>query len=644
MKRRFPSLRHLARPRPLLLFGLLGTLLSGCALHPQQVAPTGKVPIPTEYSHLPAPTGAGVPMGEVKTPVTAAAAAPAELKPRELREWWRLLGDPELDRLIDRALANNPELHMASARIQQGWIRTQQVHDQRFPVLSAGYQAIAQRPNSSGSSVGAITPSNTTTYHEMQLSLSLKPDLWGEQGALEESARLQAWRLGFAREDARRTLVANCVSLYIDYLSLNDRLHIAQQTHTLLNEMLVSVKGRMEKGDATMTDYEQQRAAVFSVAATLPVLELQRQTAANAIASLLGVTPSAMALPDDRGLDSLKFPEVTPGAPAQLLLRRPDVHAAELRLMSANADIAVARARLLPGLDLTAQTGYGAQYLSQLVSPAGFYWNAIASISGTVFDHGARDDAVQYAAAVQEELTESYVQTLYGAIRETEDAAAGIHYNDRRLSDQRIANEASRNAWRNSSEAYAAGAIDYLTLLETQRTYFSNLDTLAGAQRDRGKSLVSLFAALGGGTTIRPEGEPVDANDPAAAVPAADTDQTEAGAAAKTIDDGPWLVALPGLQDNDGVRRIGADLRHRFPEQMNRHPLVAHQFGNQGDMQTLQITWSHVFVTRFNSQGEAQDFCAALTAQLQRCQPMATSEPGFSIGTRQAAINAISQD
>ncbi len=638
------STNPLADPRfslsLLLCIGIL--FLSGCATRASQYT-TPAMPLPASFKQaLPALTPAtliGGPDG-AKADRLAAAAAAKKLDAAQLREWWRGLGDPILNDLVDRALANNLDLHIATARIEQGRARAHQAHANELPVVGASYEAVQQRANTS--SVGQINTSGSSTYHVLQLSVTAPVDLWGERSGQADSASLQLARMNFLREDTRRTVVANTVGLYVDYLSLNDRIRIARETEKLLRGMLESVHGRMEGGDATMTDYEQQRAAVHSVAATIPVLELQRANAENALALLLGVAPSALVLPNDKGLASVTFPAHLPQIPSELLLNRPDVHAAEMRLHAAHADLEVARARLLPRLDLTAQTGYGSQWLTQMLSPSGFYWNAIANLSATLFDHGARVDDIAFADAVREELVETYVQSMYSAIRETEDALASVRFNSKRLDLQKIASEAAENAWRCSAESYGVGAVDYITLLDTQRTYFSNLDTLESVQHDRMRGLVALYAALGGGTTIDQSNPQADQPaDPKLAVAFGNSQQLALKPATALADDGAWAVLLPGMQDQDGTRRVPHDLETRFPEQMNKRRVVLHSYGEAAQGEAVQATWYRVFVSGFASKDEADQFCAALSMQLERCDVMATSAPQFQEGrtrpvTRQA--------
>ena len=299
-----------------------------------------------------------------------------------LAEWWRLLSNPELDLLIDRVIANNTDLRIATLRIVQAKARADQAGADQWPTVSVPYEAKGEGPRNG---IGTVSPGgNTDTLHTYKLSLRAdwRVDLWGEKGALAESSRMQLLRSIYQRDDTRRQLIANAIAYYVEYLSLNDRIRVARETEVVLRGLLDGVSKRLEVGDGTVIDLEQQRTAVYAVQATIPALELQRETITNALAQLLGVTPISLVL-SDRGLDSLKFPSILPGVPAGLVLRRPDVRVVEARLLSANADIDVARARVLPPLDLTAQLGYGKDHgkwkaaIVGLGTPA---WNRITPV------------------------------------------------------------------------------------------------------------------------------------------------------------------------------------------------------------------------------------------------------------------------
>jgi NodT family efflux transporter outer membrane factor (OMF) lipoprotein len=424
------------------------------------------------------------------------AALPASPLAAALPEWWRMLGSEELNRLIDRALANNHDLRIASLRIAQLKARMEIAGADKWPTVTLPVQSETYYPE-----WGIGNPNNNNksrSIHQISLRADWRPDLWGETASQYESAEFQLMRATYQRDDMQRIVVARIAADYLEYLSLNDRLRATRQTERTLKEMFESVKARMEIGDATVTDLEQQRAAGYAVRATIPVLEQQRVVVHNRIAGFVGTVPEELIL-SGQGMDTVAFPAVLPGVPATLLLRRPDVRAIEARLLAADADIDVARARLLPPLDLTAQAGFGSLFLSQLFSSPTLFWNTIANLSITLFDSGKRDKEVEFARAIHEEMVETYIRVIYDAVREVDDSLGTIRHMGKQIEEQSVAVESSFRAWQYSQEAYHAGASDYLVVRDTERTYHRHLDDLYRYRMERYRGLVNLFSALGGG-------------------------------------------------------------------------------------------------------------------------------------------------
>lgn len=607
--------------------GRLGALLVvfflfGCAIkRPTYDVPP--VPVPAHFKQLADPV---LPQAQQELSEEERPAA-GGLVQAQLAEWWRGLSSTELDALVDRAIANNADLRIASLRIAQAKARADQAAADELPVLTLPYRALQESPRGGVASVQEGGTPESRRVYQLGLRADWRVDLWGERQALTESAELQLGRAAYQRDDVRRVLIASTASLYVEYLSLNDRIRVARETESVLSDMLESVRVRTEVGDATITDLEQQRAAVFSVQATIPGLELQRENVANSLATLVGTTPSALGL-SERGLDSLDFPEALPGIPAHLVLRRPDVRAVESRLRASDADIDVARARLLPALDLSAQLGYGSLVFSRLFDSHNLFWNLIANLTATLFDHGKRSNEVVLARALHEEMVETYIRVLYTAIREVDDAIAAIDLNGRRLEAQRRATDAAHRAWELSSESYQAGAIDYLTLLDTQRTYHRNLDELHRINMERHKGLVALFGALGGGVPDDPppvDGVPLPLSAgpvPLAGVPSASPGQSYAPAP----DYEHWVVEIAGVQDRAGIAHLWRDLNARFPEQMAGRRLLSRLQGQIASERQMRASWYRVFVSHFDTLEEANGFCSRLMSQLQRCRTLSSAE------------------
>lgn len=570
--------------------------------------------------------------GPSSQPVSSSSAAslPKSALDKVLVDWWRLLGNQELDGLVDRALANNHDLVIANLRIAQAKARADQAIADKNPVLSIPAQAKVEAPVNG---LGTVSPGgqiDSIRTYQVSLRGDWRVDLWGEKASLVDSSDLLLWRAAFQRDDTQRLLVGGIVSNYVEYLSLNDRLRVSRETESVLSGMVKSVEQRLEKGDATITDLEQQRAAVFAVRATIPALEQRREDVKNILAILTGTVPGTLFL-SERGIDSISYPVVFPGIPSSLLLRRPDIRAVEARMLSADADIDVARARLLPPLDLTAQVGYGSHYLSQLFQPHTFLLNGIANLSATIFDSGKRSREVDFARAVHEEMVETYARVIYLAVREVEDSLNAMQKTKKRFEAQQEATNSSRRAWEYSMESYGAGAIDYLTLLDTQRTYHTNLNELHRIRMDRYVSMVNLFQALGGGVQqgdilpgkgwrptapVGPDAGTVLTTAP----PALETDGIDWSETQFDNQESFWLVELSGVYDRTAVASKWRDMRKRLAGLVVDRSLLPRRQGRVVDGDAESVAWYRLFIAKFTTSQDAEKSCALLRTNQYRCR------------------------
>jgi len=575
-----------------------------------------------------------------------------------LAEWWTLLESAELNGLIARALTSNPDLRIAALRAAQSHARLAQANADEAPALSLPYQVKTFKP---ANGVGTVNPNEKNiSQNTYQLSVqgSWRADIWGERAAMYDSAEFQLLRALFQKDDVQRNLVVNIVNSYTELLALNERLRVSNASEVVMRDMLTSVEMRMEKGDATIIELDQQKAAVHTVKATIPLLEQQRVVVLNRLASLAGTVPGELKL-SDNGLDSIKFPTVIPGVPSALLLRRPDVRMTEARLLAANADINVARTRLLPPLDLSAEVGYGSFYLSKMIQPYSFIGSLAANLSATIFDHGKRSKDVAFAEAVREELVEAYVKVIYDAVREVDDALSAIRLMSRRLESQQMAVEASRRAWQSSITSYQALAVDYLVVLDTERSHQRSLDDWYSARLDKYKGMISLFGALGGGVPMtgelpgggtRPAGLPKEADFGMVVKVAIDLkiappkdqekhfytprqnispESEKAGSSSGSSppekvtaeglewsEDEFWMVEIAGLHDRAGLTSVWQDLRARFSAQMGNQTLLPRR-QEQGDNSKA---WYRLLIAKFPTAKVADDLCMTLRSGSFNCR------------------------
>ncbi len=479
----------------------LAVLVAGCAIK-RDTYEVPEVPVPETYLNE---------VEAVEAPAADMAPSASQRSVAELLpEWWTLLGSSELNTLVARALDSNQDLRVAVARLAQARATFGVAWADQFPELSADALARVDGP---ADGVGTVPPGGewtTERLYQIGARLTWNPDLWGEQRAASEAALNRLLGTAHGRDTVRRDVVAEVARTYLQYLSFSDRVRVAREVERVLAGMLEAVQARMADGDATALDEAQQRAAVRQTAATIPVLELQREQARNRLAFLLGTTPGMLRLEGDT-LHTLRFPLIEPGVPTWLLWRRPDVRQAELEMIAADADIDVARARLLPSLELAGEIGYGSNYLNTLLRPESLLMSAVASLTQAVFDFGRRGYRTDFARARHRELVAAYVRAVMRGVQETEDALVAVNYLGRRQDLLEDAVRASREAYGYSRESYVAGVSDYITLLDTERTLFRNEDDWEAVRFDRYAALIDLFRALGGGAPSAAAPEEADA-------------------------------------------------------------------------------------------------------------------------------------
>jgi outer membrane protein TolC len=392
---------------------------------------------------------------------------------------------------------------------------------------------------------------------------------------------------------------------YIDYVHVNDRIKIAHLTEKILAGLLDTLDKRADVGDATLLELEQQRSALYSERSLVPSLELQRSNAIEAIAALLGTLPSALNL-SDADLDSIHLPATLPELPSSLLLRRADVRSMESKLLAADVDIDVMRARLLPSFNLSAQAGYSG-LIKQLIGPQSFFWNMFTNITTNVFDAGKLSSDVQLARLTHEEMIADYARTLLQAVRETETALNTIRTSEQRVTLQQEALQAANRAWNISNKMYGVGGADFMTLQDTERTYRRYTEDNQQLRSDFYHAYVNLFLALGGSE------DSTTMNSDAARSAISWQEQPQHG----TQDF--WQVELDGIYQRQTVVDVLQDLQRRYPKQMAQKKLYPQLAGRVENLQYGSASWYRLRVAQFSALDEAEQFCALIRNDLQRC-------------------------
>ena len=404
-------------------------------------------------------------------------------------DWWKAFGSTELRTLVDEALAGSPDLAIAMERVRQAEAQVKGAGASLFPVLSAGYTTRANRSSSN---------SQTTSSSGVSLAASYEVDLWGRNAAGVRAAEAGLRATTFDRDSARLTLVSGVATAYFQTLSLRGRLATARENLGISERVLSLVQARARNGAVSPLDVARQEAAVLSQrSALLPLEQQERQTLA-ALAVLIGRVPEGFELKAP-GLADLRVPSIDPGLPADLLLRRPDLASAEAQLFAGNADLAAARAALLPSIELTGTAGVASTALLAVLNAPVSTLAIAASVLQPIFDGGRLKANVALAESRERELVEGYRKAILTAFADVEQALAAASRLGQREALQLQVQERAREALRLAEVRYREGADDLLSVLDAQRTLFEAQDQLAQIRRDRLESSVALYKALGGG-------------------------------------------------------------------------------------------------------------------------------------------------
>ena len=471
---------------------LVGTaLLSGCTILDDGVYDLHPPKLPELFRNEPKSQPA---------PANIATKAEDEAKPDVLdapsSQWWESFHNNELNQLVAIAMDGNLDLRVAISRIAQAE-ETARISDAAlYPTVNGTFSFSGEKQSTSASS--GLTSSTYYRIPTFGFQASYEADLWGKNGFAAASALALAQASAHYREGVALTMASDIAKSYVDYLAESEHIAVAEDNVSNARNSMQAIRTRMDQGDATMVEVYQQETTVANAEATLHAHTLIREKALNKIAALLGKTPSEINL---RGgtLASLLPPDLSPGIPAQLLCRRPDIRRAEANMISAELDIKVARASLYPDITFSATHGRSAYNFSTLILPSTAYTTMVASMTQPLLDAGKNASQVRSYRAKHVEMVQTYHQAIISAVHDVEDALATLRLVGQQRSALVRAAGNAQKAFDLSTFSYDKHAIDFLSLLESQRTLYTTKDAEVSARADLFKGTVDLFTALGGG-------------------------------------------------------------------------------------------------------------------------------------------------
>lgn len=419
---------------------------------------------------------------------------PAEAVELANAEWWTELGDPVLDELIATALAQNLDVRLAAARVARFSAGLQAARSGLMPQL--GYGIGAERSRTSELLLPAGADPYSTQY-QAALSASWQLDLFGRVQRESEAAQARVYASYQAQLGVMLSLTASVASAYVGLRALDRQLEIARATAANYEGTLEIFRLRHREGVVSRLEVAQVESQYQQAAAIIPLLEGQIAAQENLLSILLGETPEA--IPRGRALAEFIIPPVPAALPSELLERRPDVLQAEQNLVAANADVGAAKALYFPEISLTGALGQVSAALGDLTDSAARSWSVGAAIAGPLFTGGAVSAQVAAAEAAREEALLSYEATVLEALREVNDALAGVTATAGNYVALSRRADALREYSRLARMRFDAGAASFLEVLYADNELFAaELEAVAARQAQQ-VNMITLYRALGGG-------------------------------------------------------------------------------------------------------------------------------------------------
>jgi NodT family efflux transporter outer membrane factor (OMF) lipoprotein len=413
-------------------------------------------------------------------------------------DWWKALNDPQLDRLIDEALAGSPTLRVAEARARQALAVAGVAQSALYPQINADAELTREHPSERGAT--PLPPgSNWATLHQLEATLSWEIDFWGKNREAYESALGAARVADIDSYAARLALSVNIAHTYVQLQRAYLQLDIAEATLKQRDQIYALTRDRNAAGVDSLLEVKQAESALPATREQIAQWREAIDLARNQLAALLGQGP-------DRGL-AIARPSASTGAavalpsalPAELLGRRPDLTAQRLRIEALSHDIASARAEFYPNVNLAAFVGL------QSLGAAGFFSSASRmvgfgpAVTLPIFDAGRLRGNLAAKNAGYDIAVEQYNQMLADALRDVVDQIDSFRSVDEQRKEQALAVATARQAYDLALLRYREGLGNYLQVLTTEAQWLSQQSLDADLQARRLALSIDLVRVLGGG-------------------------------------------------------------------------------------------------------------------------------------------------
>ncbi len=427
--------------------------------------------------------------------------------PVDMTQWWHALGDPELDSLVERAIAQNPDVLIALDRLQAARVFEAASFGAALP--TAGASAAAARGTGSDLTRGRaaqplIAADNAAGYQHINeiagFDAIWQLDIFGKYRREIEAVRYDAQANLAARNGVLVAVISDVARAYVDLRGLQMRAQVLKAAIATLTESLRIVSIRYERGITNELDVTLATRELAILESQAAPLDAQIRAAEYTLATLLGQYPEEL----EHELDEAQMvpgvpPSIEPGLPLELLRRRPDVAQAERELAGATARIGVAIADLFPSLALTGAAGFQRQALGISPPLSDHIWSAGLAAAWPLLDFGALDAQVESADLQARALLVNYKKTIQAAVREVDTSLGQFAADQASLEKLGTALQASQRAVSLANERYQRGLTDFLNVVDAERQEYDIEEQYSQAQVATADEFIVLYRTLGGG-------------------------------------------------------------------------------------------------------------------------------------------------
>ena len=424
-----------------------------------------------------------------------AAGFPVASPSQDLTRWWKRFDDTTLTDIIAEALVNNPDMASASARILEATSRRNAEAATLFPYVQGSSSVNSSGTNNDNSG------SDSSSKYSAGISASWEADLFGKRRNIVAAASA---RVGATEENFHSVQAALASEIGIAYtqLRVNEAaLSVLQRTIKTREETSRLASWRTESGETDLLESSQALSSLEQARAAVPVVLQAIEQSRNLLALLTGQVPGSLDIKLASGKKTIPNPasSLAVGIPADTIRQRPDVRLAGYELLAAASDLRAADAERYPSLNLTGSLGLNTLSSGRLLNPENATTGIIVGLTGPIFDAGRIRSTINAQSAREEQAFQTYRSLVLAALSEVENSLIVCRRTSERLATLEKATAAASQAAKLAQQRYEAGAIDILTVLDSQRTLLNLEDSLFTVRANRTIAYIQLYKALGGG-------------------------------------------------------------------------------------------------------------------------------------------------